>query len=74
MVKVSAEMVMGCSEGEEGNGDDGDGVCGNGSKAGTGSRGGDRMMVIVGTGDWGNGSVEIGSGEGHSGGKDSVER
>lgn len=49
----SEGMVVGCSEGEEGDGDKGGGVLEMGVKAGVGGRGRDLGVVIVGAGDWG---------------------
>lgn len=56
MVKKGKGRVAGCSEGEEGDEDEGDGVLETEVKAGVGR---DMVGVMVGTGDWGLGVTAV---------------
>lgn len=53
MEKMTEGVVVGCREGKEGDEDEGDGVVEIRVKAAVDGRGGDMVVVIVGTGDWG---------------------
>lgn len=60
MLKKNKGRVVGCSEGEEGDEGEGDGVLEMEVKAGVGR---DMVGMMVGTGDWGDGSAESGGDE-----------